>query len=443
MRLQPKQKAEFVKKLSPDDWSYYYWLFRARNSQLEPTGDWIHWLILCGRGWGKGETGTNTIKNWVDQGLAKRILITAPTRGAIDKFCIAGKTGFKELYHKFPDQPQPHFVLSGSDPRIEFPNGARADLISAEEPDRYRGANYDAYWFDELAAVPANKADYVWEQVLASLRGCEHPRGIITTTPRPTPLIKRLTDNAEALNIHLTRGTTLENKALPQSYVKQLSLNLTETQYRQEVLAEIIEDVQGALWTNSLIDRNRIKEIPDLKRIVIGVDPSVTANKKSDETGIVVAGVSYNNTYYVLADYSGKYTPKGWADKVKFAYEAHKADRVIVEDNQGGDLVESNLRTCSIDLPIKRTHSIRGKQLRAEPIAGLYEQNRVKHYSPDDVITAKSPLSTLESQMTTWVSGDSKSPDRLDALVFALTELKGQNSIQNINMHLLRAYSDR
>jgi len=215
----------------------------------------------------------------------------------------------------------------------------------------------------------------------------------------------------------LTRGATKDNRRnLARGVVADLERRYAGTRLgRQELDGEILDDNPGALWKRDGIDAARVRVAPDLRRVVVGVDPAVTSSATSDETGIVVAGLGYDGRFYVLGDYSGRYSPEQWASRAVQAYRGHKADRVVAERNQGGDLVERNLRTVDRNLPVTTVHAKRGKALRAEPVSSLYEQGRVSHVGS---------LAALEDQMTAWdPSGDGESPDRVDALVYALTEL--------------------
>jgi predicted phage terminase large subunit-like protein len=266
---------------------------------------------------------------------------------------------------------------------------------------------------DELAAW---RYSDTWDQLQFGLRLGDSPRVIVTTTPRPTPLVRSI---AAAPDTVLTRGATKDNrKNLAKGVVADLERRYAGTRLgRQELDGEILDDNPGALWKRSAIDSARMREAPPLRRIVVGVDPAVSATAQSDETGIVVAGVGFDGRWYVLGDYSGRYSPEQWASRVVAAYRDHKADRVVAEVNQGGDLVVGNLRTVDRNLPVATVHAKRGKALRAEPVSSLYEQGRVSHVGS---------LAALEDQMTAWdPSGDEASPDRVDALVYALTELMG------------------
>lgn len=293
---------------------------------------------------------------------------------------------------------------------LVFTNGARLKLFSADEPDRLRGPQSGWDWYDELAAwrYPATM-----DMALMGLRLGVDPRWMATTTPRPTPLIKRLITDPTVIT---TRARTLDNTHLPTAFTDAILARYQGTrQGRQELDAELLEDTPGALWTLATLDAGRVSAAPPLTRVVVGVDPKSGGDGGDGETGIVVAGIGADGRGYVLADYSTDAGPAGWAAAVLRAYAAHGADRVIAESNQGGAMVEHVLRTTpgGANLPVTLVHASRGKVTRAEPIANLYEQRRVSHVGA---------LAALETQLTTYVPGD-KSPDRLDAAVWALTSL--------------------
>ena len=293
-----------------------------------------------------------------------------------------------------------------------LPNGSRIKGFSAEEPDRLRGPQHHGAWCDELAAWAKPDA---WDQLQFGLRLGEHPQTVITTTPRPIPVVRNLIQRDSTL---VTRGSTFENKAnLAPSALAELELRYSGTRIgRQELYGEILDDVEGALWTRSMIDDARIQknELPPLIRIVVAIDPAVTSGENSDDTGIVVAGVTADNHYYVLDDKTCHLSPEQWARVAVTAYEDWKADRIIAETNNGGDMVELVLRNVSPNIPVTKVTASRGKRVRAEPISALYEQGRVHHVGL---------FGQLEDQMCQWIPDSGDSPDRMDALVWALSQL--------------------
>jgi phage terminase large subunit-like protein len=394
------------------------WRFRARPEQLPPPGGWTTWLILAGRGFGKTRTGAETALDWIERDGCRRLAGVAPTASDTRDVMVEGESGLLACANA-------RGLAADYEPskrRITFANGALVSLYSAEEPDRLRGPQHDAAWCDELAAWADPKA--TWDQLQFGLRLGARPRSIVTTTPRPIPLVRELMANP---TVHVTTGSTYDNsRNLAPSFIEAIRRAYEGTRLgEQEIFARILDDNPGALWRQDDIAAARLATAPaDLKRIVVGVDPAVSSNADSDLTGIVVAGVapcrckgSSEQHAFVVQDASGIYTPDAWARKVASVFERHRADRVIAEKNQGGQLVESNLRTLgSAHMPITLVTATRGKAVRAEPIAALYEQRKVHHCGTG--------LGALETQMCQWNPiEDAKSPDRVDALVWALSHL--------------------
>lgn len=297
--------------------------------------------------------------------------------------------------------------------RLTWPNGAIATAYSADEPRQLRGPQHDFAWADELASWATPEA---WDQLMFGLRLGDDPRVIVTTTPRPTRIIRELLADPTT---HATRGSTYDNRAnLAPAFFEQIIRKYEGTRLgRQELHAEVLDDVPGALWTRAMLDATRNHPTPpDLVRIVVAIDPAVTSGEDSDETGIVIAGKDAGGEFHILADRSCRMTPDGWARRAVTAFDEHNADRIVAEVNNGGDLVEATLRTVRRNIPYTKLHATRGKRVRAEPIAALYEQGKVHHYGD---------LAALEDQMTAFVpDGMDGSPDRVDALVWALTELQ-------------------
>jgi phage terminase large subunit-like protein len=320
---------------------------------------------------------------------------------------IEGESG---LLRVFPPDQRPRYEPSKR--RITFHNGAQASAYSADEPDRLRGPNHDLAWADELAAWRYLDA---WDQLTLGLRIGDNPRSVVTTTPRPVPVIKRLVSTVDG-TVVVTRGSTYENMSnLAPAFIDEILKRYEGTTLgRQELHAEVLDDLEGALWQRSMLDNARVIKHPQLKRIVVAVDPAVSNKAESAETGIVVAGIGIDDQAYVLDDLSLRGSPDEWGRAVITAYNRYNADRIIAEANQGGDMVTHTLRTVDRNAPIRLVHASRGKRTRAEPVAALYEQGRVHHVGL---------LSLLEDQMCAWVPDVSASPDRLDALVWALTEL--------------------
>jgi phage terminase large subunit-like protein len=297
-------------------------------------------------------------------------------------------------------------------------NGSIIKLFSADKPDRLRGPQHHGAWCDELAAF---RYSDTYDQLQLGLRLGDKPRLIITTTPRPTPLIRALAGRTDG-SVALTRGSTYDNAAnLAPSALLEFQARYDGTRLgRQELFGEILEDTEGALWTRGLIDRNRVAKAPSMARIVVSIDPAVTNTKDSDETGIVVCGSTHDGHGYVLGDYSFRGSPLDWASKAVSVFDEWKADALLVEVNQGGDMVSAVLKQIRLGLPIREVRAHVGKKLRAEPVAAMYEQGRIHHVGE---------FAKLEDQMTTWTPDMAESPDRLDATVQAFSDLLGSRNI--------------
>lgn len=383
------------------------WPVWARADQLPPPGEWSTWLILAGRGWGKSRTGAEFVRAEVKAGRAGRVALVARTAADVRDVIVEGESGILAIS---PKGERPTWEPSRR--RLTWPNGAQATTYSAEEPDQLRGPQHDSAWCDELAAWRYPDA---WDQLRFGLRLGDHPRVVVTTTPRPTKIIRDLMASSDTV---VTRGRTRDNAAnLAPGVVAELERRYAGSRLgRQELDGEVLDDSAGALFRWSWIDAARVAKAPDLRRIVVAVDPATTSHDESDETGIVVAGIGYDGRGYVLADESGRYRPEEWARRVASAYATHRADAVIAEGNQGGEMVASVLRSAGgARMPVRIVHAKRGKATRAEPVAVLYEQGRVSHVGS---------LARLEDQLTTWDAATGRdSPDRLDALVYAVTEL--------------------
>jgi len=341
---------------------------------------------------------------------ARHIALVAPTAADVRDVMVEGESGLLAIA---PPWDRPEYEPSKR--RLTWENGAIATTYSADEPERLRGPQHDFAWCDELAAWRYPEA---WDMLMFGLRLGDDPRAVVTTTPRPTKLIKALVADPKVV---VTRGSTYDNKFnLAPAFLDQIVRRYEGTRLgRQELDAEILEDVPGALWTHGLIDATRVNTVPSLTRIVVAIDPAVSTDEHADETGIVVAGKDAAGHGYVLADLSGRYTPTEWAKAAIAAYRAHGADRVVAEVNNGGDLVEATLRVVDPAVSFAAVHAARGKVARAEPVAALYEQGRVHHLGA---------LPRLEDQMCCFAHDFSRetagySPDRVDALVWALTEL--------------------
>ena len=422
--LSPEKRAAILAGINATDAAalLHRWEFWSRPDQIAPKGDWRTWLILAGRGWGKSRTGAEWVRAQVKTGRCGRIALVARTAADVRDVIVEGESGLLAIS---PKDERP--LWEPSRRRLTWPNGAQATTYSADEPDQLRGPQHDGAWADELAAWRYPDA---WDQLRFGLRLGAHPRVVVTTTPRPTKIIRDLIASSDTV---VTRGRTRDNAAnLAPGVVAELERRYAGSRLgRQELDGEVLDDSAGALWRWSWIDAARVTKAPDLRRIVVAVDPATTSGEESDETGIVVAGIGYDGRGYVLADESGRYRPEEWARRVASAYAAHKADAVIAEGNQGGEMVAAVLRAYgSAGLPVRTVHARRGKATRAEPVAVLYEQGRVSHVGS---------LARLEDQITTWDPASSRaSPDRLDALVYALTDLLGGPTVTTAPPRLVR-----
>lgn len=392
----------------------YDWSRCARPEQRLPDGDWKIWFILAGRGFGKTRAGSEAIRHWATSGRCRRMALIGQTESDVEQVMIHGESGLLRIH---PESERPHYQVSKK--CLLWPNGATATLYSAESYEKLRGPQFDGAWIDELAKY--RQPEKVWEQLMFSLRLGENPQVIVTTTPRPLPLLKRLLAGEEG-KMTLTRGTTFDNAAnLSPSFLQHMKKRYGKNPLgRQELEGEILERQKGALWSWRGLEKCRQQTFPDLDRLILAVDPAVTSGQKSDETGIILAGRS-GSSAYVLKDISGRYTPSQWTKIVIDTYKTYKVDKVVAEVNQGGDLVEQMLRASAegARLSFKAVRATRGKRVRAEPIANLYEQGLVHHVGD---------LASLEEQLCSYDPlQSSQSPDRLDALVWALTELMLEN----------------
>ena len=380
------------------------WRKVARDEQVAPAGDWSTWLYMAGRGSGKTRAGAEWVHEQIAAGC-RRIALVGATAADVRDVMVEGESGILATA-----RPGARPVYEPSRRRLTWPSGAIATTYSAEEPERLRGPQHDGAWADELGAW---KHEATWDMLMLGLRLGADPRALVTTTPRPTKLVRSLLSDSSTIT---TRGSTYDNRDnLAPSYFASIITRYEGTRMgRQELMGELIDDVPGALWTLSLLDGLRVSAAPDLARIIVAVDPAVTSGAESDETGIVVAGIGADGHGYVLADRSCRMSPDGWARRAAQAYHEYQADRLIVEDNQGGEMVAFLLGTVDATVPIKRIRASRGKRLRAEPVAALYEQGRVHHVGvyPD-----------LEDQMASFTGDGGEHDDRVDALVHALTEV--------------------
>ncbi len=386
----------------------YSWSFWGRDEQQYPPGDWITWLLLAGRGFGKSRTGAEAVLKKVEKGEWKRVALVARTSADVRDVLIEGESGILSVA---PPWNRP--VYNPGKRRLTWPNGAIATTYSAEQPKQLRGPQHDGAWADELSAWQYEDA---WDQLLFGLRLGDRPQVVVTTTPRPTKLIQQL---AADPTTYLTRGSTAANQHnLAPTFLSRVVKRFQGTRLgEQELEGKILEDAPGALWKRTKIDDLRVRrhEVPQLVRVVIAVDPAVTSGEDSAETGIVALGISADKHIFVLEDASGHHHALDWPGIVVRQYEKWKADVVVAEVNNGGDLVETTIQAVDPNITVHKVHASRGKATRAEPVGQLYELRRVHHVGT---------LADLEGQMCSWEPGSGMpSPDRMDALVWGVYEL--------------------
>lgn len=382
-----------------------WWVVQfARDNQLPPAGDWVYWVILAGRGFGKTRAGAELVRLWAR--TERQVNLIGATADDARDIMIEGESGILAIC---PKSERP--VYKKSDRALEWPNGGKSLIFTADEPERLRGKQHSKLWMDELCSWRYVQESF--DQAMFGLRLGRNPQAVITTTPRPIKQLKALLADHSTV---VTKGSTYDNKAnLAQVFYEKITTRYEGTRLgRQELTAEILDDIEGALWNNAMLDNNRVTHLPELRRILVSIDPAVSTNKASNETGIIVVGEGVDNHYYPLMDVSGIYSPLEWAMKAIHQYERHKASAIVCEVNNGGDLVEANLRAAGFTGRVIKVHATKGKATRAEPVVGMYEQNKVHHLGH---------LPGLESQMLTWDPKSEDSPDRIDALVWAVTEL--------------------
>lgn len=364
-------------------------------------------MVLAGRGFGKTEAGAQWVRERVASG-ARNIAIVAETQKDLEEVMVSRLMSI----HPPAEAPKVRYKPV----RLVWPNGAMALGYNGTEPDQLRGPEFDTAWVDELAKY--RYARETWDMLQFTMRKGRDPRVLVTTTPRPIPVLKEIMADTST---KVTRGSTFDNADnLPAAFLQTIRDKYEGTRLgRQELNAEILDDVPGALWTREMIDRALVAKAPDLVRVVVAVDPSGTKGvaDKGDSIGIVAAGKGADGNCYVLADRTCKLSPDGWGRRAVEAYHELSADRIVAERNFGGAMVEYVIRTVDPRVSYREVTASRGKVARAEPVAALYEQNRVKHVGgfPD-----------LEDQMCAMTPDGylgEGSPDRADALVWAITEL--------------------
>ena len=419
-----KREAAFAALAASDAQAidlFHDWQINARDDQLPPLlaangNPWRTWLLLGGRGSGKTRAGAEWVRAvalglWPGEPAASRIALVGPTQSHVRSVMVEGVSGLLSIH---PRRERP--VLEISKSQLVWPNGAIAQFFSAEDPEGLRGPQFDAAWCDELGRW--NRGARAWDMLQFGLRLGALPRQVVTTTPRATPLLKRIiADEATAI----TRARTVDNASnLAPAFIAEVTRMYAGTALgRQELDGEVVTERADSLWRRKWMVDGRIARVPeDMRRIVVAVDPPVTATDNADTCGIVVAGLGPDNRAYVLADRSlqGR-DPATWARAVIAAFRDFQADRIVAEANQGGDLVVNVIRSVDGNAPVKKVHASRGKFARAEPIAALYAEGRVVHVGE---------FPALENQMCDFGTeglSEGRSPDRVDALVWALSEL--------------------
>ena len=424
LTLDLDDRTRLLGEMSPQECAelFYDWTLWARPDQAPPPGDWIVWLILAGRGAGKTRAGAEAVRLWSRS--FPNVNLIGPTADDVRDVMVLGDSGILNCCRK---EERPRYLASAA--RLEWPNGAMSFLFSAEEPDRLRGHQHMKLWCDELAAWRRPEA---FDQAMFGLRLGERPQMVVTTTPRPTKIIKQLAADPDTV---VTRGSTFDNKGhLARAFLDRIAKRYEGRVIgRQELMAEIVEETPGALWTRALIERQRIAphEAPtDFAEVVVAVDPPARSGSKADECGLVVAAKAAVGRLYVLADLTSQGdSPAAWAARVGSAYRGFRANRVVAEVNNGGDMVTEVLRQAEPNLPVRSVSATRGKYLRAEPVAAAYERGLVFHVGT---------FSKLEDQLCALTPDFDRragcSPDRADALVWAIADLIGPDKPSTTGM---------
>jgi len=424
------------KKLLEHDWSFW-----GRPEQQEPDGDWSVWLVLAGRGFGKTRLGSEWVRKVMcgptplAAGKVAHMALVAENAADARDVMIQSAAGILRV-HANDFRPKYNSSLR----KLTWPNGAVAHTYSADDPEQLRGPEHDAAWSDELAKW--RYADETWDMLQFGLRTGFNPRQLVTTTPRPIQILRDLVASPDTA---VTKGTTYDNAAnLAPRFLSKMRERYEGTRLgRQELRAEILDDVVGALWTREMLEKRtvrnpfaagmgRLDPLPDMRRVVVGVDPSGTTGEDEaarkrrkdgkeeeagDDVGIICAGLGVDNIVYVLEDGTCNFAPSEWAKRVVQVFDRQEADMVVGEMNFGGAMVEFTIRTARRNIPYRPVHASRGKVVRAQPIASLYEQGKVRHVGS---------FGALEDQMVSMTQRGYEgrgSPDRVDALVWAITDL--------------------
>jgi phage terminase large subunit-like protein len=413
--LPASQREEILSSYSQDELAAleFDWRFWGRPKQIAPPGDWATWILRAGRGFGKTRTGAEWFHERAAEHPGRWMALVAKTPADARDYCIEGPGG---LLRNCKPKDRPHYESSKR--RITWPNGSWATVYSSEEADQLRGFSGDTAWLDELAKYP--NPQEVWDNLQFGMReaSSDRPRRLITSTPRPLPIIRQIEKLPGTI---VVTGSSYENRGnLDRTWFNETIAAYEGTRFgRQEIHAEILNDIPGALWSRDKIDECRLKQAPDLSRIVIAIDPAASSEEKADESGIVVAGVDGRRHGFVLQDATMKGTPQEVCEKAVRLFWNLGADRIVAEVNNGGEWIEAVLRSVDPTVPYRAVRASRGKVTRAEPVSSFYERGLVHHVGS---------FPQLEDQMCEFtVDFDRKtagySPDRVDALVWAFTEL--------------------
>lgn len=413
--LPDHERSALIHRIGRDGWVRLSgrWEHRARPAQLPPPGDWTVWLVMAGRGFGKTRLGAEWVRGIAEADGTARIALIGASQAEARAVMVEGESGLLAIAPPWarPDWQPSRRVLC-------WPNGARATLYGAADADTLRGPQHSHVWADEIAKWPRGLD--AWDNAMMGLRLGATPRALATTTPRPVALVRALVERSGTV---VTRGRTQDNRAaLPPAFLDAMERDYGGTRLgRQELDGELLLDVDGALWTRALLERCRMSARPNtetFRRLVVGVDPPASA--RGDACGIVLAGLGIDDRAYVLDDASVEQpSPERWASAAVNLARSWNADRIVAEANMGGAMVESVLRAAEANVPVRLVHASRGKSARAEPVAALYEAGRVHHAGM---------FAALEDELCGLLTGGGyagpgRSPDRADALVWALTEL--------------------
>lgn len=400
--LLPEQdQALLLEAIDEEEWlaASQCWAYTARPEQLPPPWGWDHWLLIGGRGSGKTRPSAEQVHYWA--ATPTYIALVGETSAEVRDVMVEGPSGL--LATAWPENP---CTYHPSKRRVTWASGAWGTTFSGDEPDQLRGPNAHYAWVDELAKFKYPQD--TWDNLELILRAGDHPQSVVSTTPRPLPLLKQLMADTE--HNAIARYSTYANIAnLPRAFINRIVRRYAGTRLgRQELYAELLEDTPGALWTRALLDQTRVTSVPALRRIVVGLDPG-------GDAGIVVVGLGEDGHGYVLDDASVSGAPIEWARQAVAAYQRHHANAIIAERNHGGEMVTTTLATVDARVAVQTVWASQGKYARAEPVSALYEQGKVHHVGM---------FAALEDELCTWVPGEGHpSPNRLDACVWALTAL--------------------